>query len=177
VVTVADADAMVRFPQLGQTARTQIEAADIILLNKIDLVSAEALTALQDQLAHLNEAAAILPTQRCRIDPDLLFGLARTHELNPPTHVHQPGVESFSYVSEAILDRDRFEQCVGHLSPAVVRAKGFVRCAEGTYLFNYIAGRWDLEPFPEKPTSLVFIGPQVTAHKANILNALKQCER
>src|SRR5262245_993693 len=39
VVTVADADAMVRYPRLGHTGRVQIEAADIILLNKVDLVT------------------------------------------------------------------------------------------------------------------------------------------
>ncbi len=39
VVTVIDADAMVKYPSLGHTTRLQIEAADIILLNKVDLVS------------------------------------------------------------------------------------------------------------------------------------------
>jgi G3E family GTPase len=177
VITVADAEALVRFPQLGHTGRTQIEAADIILLNKIDLVSAEDLAQLQDRLARLNDAAVILPVQRCRVDPEVLFGLGHTQQIIPPPHRHQPEVEAFSYVSEAALDRDRFEQFVEHLSPAVVRAKGFVRFPEGTYLFNYVTGRWDLEPFPEKSTALVFIGKQVTAHQADIRNALQLCER
>ena len=40
VVSVIDADMLVRFPELGHTTRLQIEGADILLLNKIDLVDA-----------------------------------------------------------------------------------------------------------------------------------------
>jgi G3E family GTPase len=177
VVTVADADAMVRYPRLGQTGRAQIEAADIILLNKVDLVSAAELAEVSTRLVHLNEHAPILPTRRCQVDPDVLFGLSQADHISPPQHRHQPDVESFSYVSEATLDRSCFAAFVEQLSPAVVRAKGFVRFPEGTYLFNFVAGRWDLEAFAEKPTILVFIGGRVTRHQADLLNALKHCER
>ena len=177
VVTVADADALVRFPRLGQTGRAQIEAADIILLNKVDMLAAEQVAEVTAQLRQLNAAAPILPTQRCQVDPDLLFGSAHEHEVGPPRHRHQLGIESFSYVSTAILQRDCFEAFVADLPPAIMRAKGFVRLAEGTYLFNYVAGRWDLEAFAEKPTALVFIGEQVTRHEADVIAALKRCEQ
>jgi G3E family GTPase len=177
VVTVADADAMVRYPRLGQTGRVQIEAADIILLNKVDLVAAEQLAEVTARLRQLNEDALILPTQRCQVDPDVLFGLSRTHEVSPPPHRHQLGIESFSYVSTATLEPRCFEVFVEGLSPAVVRAKGFVRFPEGSYLFNYVAGRWDLEAFSEKPTMLVFIGEHVTRHEADLSGALKRCEQ
>jgi G3E family GTPase len=176
VVTVADADAMVRFPHLGQTGRAQIEAADIILLNKVDLVSAEELGEVKARLVQLNAQAPILPTQRCQVDPDVLFGLSHTLDINPPRHRHQPDVESFTYVSEATLERPCFEAFVEQLSPAVVRAKGFVRFPEGTCLFNFVAGRWDLEACSERPTTLVFIGAHVTRHQADLLDALKHCE-
>jgi G3E family GTPase len=177
VVTVADADAMVRYPRLGHTGRVQIEAADIILLNKADLVSAEPLAEVTARLRQLNEEAPILPTRRCQVDPDVLFGLFRTQEVSPPQHRHQLGIESFNYVSTATLTRQCFEAFVEELSSTVVRAKGFVRFPEGTYLFNYIAGRWDLEAFSEKQTTLVFIGEHVTRHEADLVNALKRCEQ
>src|ERR671923_1797885 len=77
VVTVADADAMVRYPHLGQTGRVQIEAADIIVLNKVDLVTAEQLAEVTTRLMQLNESAPILPTQRCQVDPDVVFGTSQ----------------------------------------------------------------------------------------------------
>jgi G3E family GTPase len=177
VVTVADADAMVRYPQLGRTGRSQIEAADIIVLNKVDLVPAEQVAEITARLKQLNEKAPILPTQRCQVDPDVLFGISHAREVGPPRHRHQLGMESFSYTSAATLERGCFEAFVEGLSPAVVRAKGFVRFPEGSYLFNYVAGRWDLEAFSAKPTTLVFIGTHVTRHQADLIDALNRCEQ
>jgi G3E family GTPase len=177
VVTIVDADAIVRYPSLGQTGRAQIDAADIILLNKADLVSAEQATEVTARLRQLNENAPILPTQRCQVDPDVLFGISQAHEVSPLPHRHQLSVESFSYVSAATLDRHCFEVFIERLSPAVIRAKGFVRFPEGTYLFNYVAGRWDLETFAAKPTTLVFIGEHITRRQADLIEALRRCEQ
>jgi G3E family GTPase len=176
VVTVADADAMVRYPRLGQTGRVQIEAADIIVLNKVDLVSAEQLVEVTARLRQLNENVPILPTQRCQVDPEVLFGTSHPRQVVPPLHRHQLGMQSFSYASAATLERRCFEAFVEGLGPAVVRAKGFVRFPDGTYLFNYVAGRWDFEAFAEKPTTLVFIGEHVTRHETDLIDALKRCE-
>jgi G3E family GTPase len=176
VVAVADADAMIKFSQLGHTTRMQIEAADIILLNKVDLVSSEEAGKVQARLHQLNGAAPVLPTRRCQVDPDLLFGIAREREIRRPEHIHQPEFDSFSYTTSALLTRRRFEEFADHLSTGVYRAKGFVRFPEGTHLFNFVAGRWELEPFQEEKTALVFIGQDVKSQETEILGQLRNCE-
>ena len=75
VVTVADADTLIRFPQWGHTLRMQIEAADTILLNKVDLVTPGQLRQAQEKLHRLNEAAPILPTKPFQVDADLFLEL------------------------------------------------------------------------------------------------------
>jgi G3E family GTPase len=177
VVTVADADGLAQFPQLGHTTRLQIEAADLILLNKADLVSAKELEAARATLSHLQPAALILTTRRCQVDPDLLFGLSRRHRVMPQHHVHQPEFESVSYTTAARLDRGCFEALVADLQPTVYRAKELVRFVSGTFLFNFVAGRWDVEPFPTDETLLVFIGKQLTQHRSALLQQLKTCEQ
>lgn len=177
VVTVIDADGMVKYPQVGHTSRMQIEAADIILLNKVDLVSENELKAIQEKLRSFNEVAEILHTQRCQVDPDLLFGIGRERVQAPPDHVHQPEFESFGYKIPATIDRQCFEEFADGLGANVYRAKGFVRFPEGTYLFNFVAGRWDLEPFEQEASELVFIGKQLSEQKEEILGRLKVCEQ
>lgn len=176
VITIADADGMIRYPRLGHTTRMQIEAADMILLNKVDLVSPEALALVQEKLHQINEAAPVFLTRRCQVDPDLLLGIARHREMKPPRHVHQPEFESFSHRTGSTFNRKCFEDFADHLSGKVYRAKGFVRFSEGTYLFNFVSGRWELEPFPEEETALVFIGQGVQSEKEKILVQLHRCE-
>src|SRR5437762_7557152 len=50
VVSVIDADMLVRFPELGHTTRLQIEDADILLLNKIDLIEPRMLSGLKAKI-------------------------------------------------------------------------------------------------------------------------------
>jgi G3E family GTPase len=175
VVSVIDADMLVRFPELGHTTRLQIEGADILILNKIDLIEPAQIEPLETKLRQINPTAAIVRTERCRIDPELLFGIGREKKVAPPAHKHQLEFESFTFCSDKIFSRDRFESFANGLPARLVRAKGFVHFAEGTQLFNFVAGRWELEPFETNRTELVFIGKNIVPEKETILRALNEC--
>jgi G3E family GTPase len=184
VVSVIDADMLVRFPELGHTTRLQIEGADILLLNKIDLVDAKQIEPLETKLRKINPSAAIIRTKRCRIDPELLFGIGRerkatTLEPGSPipatTHKHQPEFESFIFTSDNVFSRDCFERFADTLPANVIRAKGFVRFPDSMQLFNFVAGRWELEPFEADRIELVFIGKNIAAEKSTIVHALDEC--
>jgi G3E family GTPase len=176
VISVIDADMLVRFPELGHTTRLQIEGADIMLLNKIDLVDAKQIETLETKLREINRTATIVRTERCRIDPELLFGIGRERNIAPPRHEHQPEFESFAFSSDETFSRDCFERFADALPANVIRAKGFVRLPDGAQLFNYVAGRWELEPFEADRTELVFIGRKITTERPRILRALQECE-
>ena len=175
VVSVIDADMLVRFPEIGHTTRLQIEGADILLLNKIDLVEPAQIEPLESKLHQINSTAEIIRTERCRIDPELLFGIGRQTKIERPEHLHQPEFESFAFHSDKIFSRDCFEAFAAGLPANVIRAKGFICFTDGTQLFNFVAGRWELEPFETDSTELVFIGKKVAAEKQAILRALGEC--
>ena len=176
VISVIDADMLVRFPELGHTTRLQIEGADILLLNKIDLIEQpRKLSGLEAKLREINPTAAIIRTERCQIDPELLFGIGRQKKVARPEHKHQPEFASFTFNSEKTFSRDCFERFAENLPASVHRAKGFVLFPDGAQLFNFVAGRWDLEPFETNRTDLVFIGKEIAAQKPAILRALDAC--
>jgi G3E family GTPase len=176
VVSVTDADMLVRFPELGHTTCLQIEGADILLLNKVDLVEADPIRRLETKLREINGTAAIIRTVRCRIDSELLFGIGREKKIAPPHHGHQPAFESFTFSSDKTFSRDCFEHFADTLSGNVIRAKGFVRFPDSVHLFNFVAGRWELEPFEANRTELVFVGKKITTEKSGIVCALQECE-
>ena len=175
VVSVIDADMLVRFPELGHTTRLQIEGADILLLNKIDLIKPEQIEPLEAKLRQINPTAAIVRTERCRVDPELLFGIGRERKVAPPDHKHQPEFESFTFTSDKNFSRACFERLADSLPANLHRAKGFVRFSDGPQLFNFVVGRWDLEPFEAVETQLVFIGKAIAAQRSVILSALEEC--
>jgi G3E family GTPase len=175
VVSVIDADMLVRFPELGHTTRLQIECADVLLLNKIDLVEPAQTEQLESKLREINRTAAVIRTDRSRIDPKLLFGTDHEKKITRPDHRHQPEFESFAFTSEKIFSRDCFERFTDSLPTNVIRAKGFVRFGDGARLFNFVAGRWEFEPFESNETQLVFIGKEITTKKETILGALDEC--
>ena len=176
VVSVIDADMLVRFPELGHTTRLQIEGTDILLLNKIDLIEPRQIEPLEAKLREINPTAPIVRTERCRIDPELLFGIGGEKKGASPRHKHQPEFDSFTFTSKKKFSRDCFQAFADHLPSSVYRAKGFVRFEASAQLFNFVAGRWDLEPFQSAETQLVFIGKEIAPEKSSIIAALKDCE-
>lgn len=174
VICLVDAFTSVHYPEIGRVARTQLENADIVLLNKKDLVSDTELSQVKEKVKKYTKAL-ILPTDHCQIHIESLFGL-KTEKPRPslPESPH-PHLASFTFETDKVMKRPAFEQVVKALPPTIYRAKGFVRFEEGSLLFNFVAGRWDFEEFKAELTQLVFIGPGVDQLKEEILERLRSC--
>lgn len=178
VVVIADADLMVRFPDLGYVTTSQFEAADLLLLNKVDLVTPRQLDAVEAQLGRVNPDASVVRTLRCAVDVGLLFGVVdrRQRPSRPPAgHNDLSEVDSFDYVSDRPMDREKFERLAENMPKSVYRSKGFLRCVEAAFLFNFAGGRWALEPFEADRTELVFIGRGAAEARAAVLSELDAC--
>ena len=171
IVTVVDADAMARFPSLGHTGREQIELADMMILNKTDLVAPGELAEVKDAIKRLNPRAVIIESVRCDIDANILFGIGR--KAPAPEHKpHKTDFGHFSYSCDGISDHEGFVRFLGALPKGIYRSKGFIRTGKGRFLMDYVAGRYSLEDFKSERTELVFIGKDALAHKERIIEAL-----
>lgn len=180
VITVVDADSMKKFPSLGYTGRTQIEMADIILLNKIDLVNDEELVKIEDLTRRINPKAEIIHASYCSVDLELILDLKagrktiekREHD----HHIEESGLSHFTYKSEKKLSKEKIEKLLYDLPSDIIRAKGFIVSEEGTFLMNFVFNRFDFEEFDANKNELVFIGKNMQQHKKKILEELKACE-
>jgi G3E family GTPase len=88
VVTVADAKWLNERLKDAPEAKNQIAFADVILLNKTDLVAADELTDVEARIRGINPYARLHKTERCRIAlPEVLgrnaFDLDRILEIEP----------------------------------------------------------------------------------------------
>jgi G3E family GTPase len=176
VINVVDAYASIEHPEIGYAARSQLRQADIILINKLDLVDREAAGIVTSQVRRHNSRAQLLECVRCEVDPDTLFGLGiERQDLQRTPHTGEH-FQSFVFTSGRPFARAKFERLAASLPPGIYRAKGFVLLDDGTHLFNYVAGRMDMEAFNAEKTELVFIGPGAEAAREAVLAALYDCE-
>lgn len=174
IVTVVDVDAMSRFPKLGHTGREQIETADIIMINKIDLATTEQVTTVHDIVHGINERAIIVKAIHAKVPPPFLFGLNKTHEFTRHSK-HTLEMEVFLFESTKTFNKAKFLEFTSYLSKNVYRSKGLIRCPDGVYLFNYVAGRFDFEPFNADKTELVFIGKDILKLEKEMKEKLEKC--
>jgi G3E family GTPase len=178
IITVVDAEAMVKFENLGHTGTEQIELADILVVNKRDMVSAEQLVDVKEKLTTMNDRAMQVETAHCNVDLDLLFGIEKDEGglITSSVHGHRPEFEYFDYVdSSRKFDRAKLEAFFAELPSEIYRSKGFIATEKGNFLVNFVAGKFDFEEFESSRTELVFIGNKIKQHEANVKKKLNEC--
>ena len=172
IITITDADAIIKYPTIGHTGRMQIEMADIILLNKIDLINKKQIYEVENKIKKINDNALIFKTKNCEIDINYLFGINTKKIVKEHKH-HEIKIDHFVYSSNKTFDKEKFEEFISKLPKEIYRAKGFVKFKDSGYLFNYVAGRDNFERFKYNKNELIFIGENVNKIKNNILNSLR----
>lgn len=72
IITVLDADLWEGREIFGRLFYHQLDSADLILLNKVDLLEKQKISACLKEIHELIPAARVVPTIRCNIDPAVL---------------------------------------------------------------------------------------------------------
>ena len=181
IITVADAvhlDA-----QLGEhhEAEEQIAFADVVLLNKTDLVDSAGLGAVETRIRKINPYSKIIRTTRCEAELNVVLGLDafnldRIMEFEPDflesdhAHDHDDDITSISFVSETPLDIEKFQKWFGKLLQTrgqdILRSKGILNFSntDDRYVFQGVHMLMDastMGAWPEgqpRNSRVVFIG-------------------
>jgi len=179
VVTVVDAKHIWQHWE-AEEAQEQIAFADVVLLNKTDLVTPEELDELERRIRGMNALAKIYRTRNAELEMDALLGIGafdlnRALEIDPEflnetAHQHDETVGSVAIVESGELDGNKLNEWLGQLlqnqGPDIFRMKGILTIAgedqrfvfQGVHmLFDGRADRpW--KPGETRKNELVFIG-------------------
>ena len=181
IVTVVDAKHVLARLDDSHEAADQIAFADVIVLNKTDLVSPEELVAVEQRIRAINRFAVIHHTERAALPIEQVlnrgaFDLNRVLAMNPDfldgddEHEHNEDVASVSFELDKPIDPERFNAWIGVLlqekGPDLLRTKGILSYAGDDRRFAFQAvhmiadgdfvGPW--APGAPRSSKLVFIG-------------------
>ncbi len=194
VVTVVDSKHILLQIDHSTEAREQIAFADVVLLNKTDLVTLEELNPLEDKVKALNGMARVFRTRNSDLDVGALFdlrGLDWTQRLNGSANIHSGNhnhlqdISTVSIVEPGDLDGLKvsqwFRSLITEFGPSILRMKGILnlRSDPDQFVFHGVhmmfegkPGRpWDKEE--ERINRLVFIGRDLDGRK--IEQGFKDC--
>jgi len=173
VITIVDAESLKSYEQIGYVGRIQIESADVIILNKLDLIDKSIVEELKEKIRAINKDAPIIEAIRCKVDIETLLGYEhKQKEIEKEEHEHP--FQYFSYVSEKTFSIDWFRNFLESLPKNVIRAKGFIKTDKGGFYFNYVNGRYEFENFDVKENKILFIGIDIENIKEELFSKLNE---
>ncbi|MGJ4891629.1 CobW family GTP-binding protein [Bradyrhizobium sp. HKCCYLR20261] len=181
IVTVIDARHLLGEIDRAHEAQEQIAFADVILLNKTDLVSETELASIEARIRAINPYAVIHRTERCALDLDEVldrnaFDLDRILAFEPDflneehEHEHDAHVKSLSLTTENPLVPEAFlpwlQQTVQHFGMDILRLKGILHfrddpdrfVVQGVHMLLEGDHQRPWKPGETKLSRLVFIG-------------------
>lgn len=148
ILTVVDAEQLTSLDkQNKQLAQDQIRAADIVILNKIDLTDTQTRQQAIGWIQKLVPQARIIETTQAHVPLSLVLGVGgydltrlthnkldvHTHEAGEHTHHHHDHSLVFTtwhWQSNEALAMTRLRQVIEELPTSIYRAKGFVYLQE-----------------------------------------------
>ncbi|GIN75998.1 cobalamin biosynthesis protein CobW [Bacillus sp. J41TS8] len=196
IVTVVDSKHITRHLDDQDEAQEQIAFADVIILNKTDLVSNDDLESLEQRLVNMNPAAKRLYARDCNINlKDILgintFDVNRKLEIDPHFledhhhHHHDDKVSSIAFREEKPLDLAKVDHWMSYLvrekGEDLLRYKGILSIKGEEYrivfqgLHMLFSGRPDRKwnENETKQSELVFIGKDLD--KEELERQFKNC--
>jgi cobalamin biosynthesis protein CobW len=160
-IVVANAEQLFERRDLEGTFEDQVSSADLLLLNKIDLIPRESIGELEAILHRMAPETPVVCSIHGQIDPSVLFppdlrGLRaqrRVTGAQPMPHHHASFVAYELPVEDGIDPNTLVEQL---RNLGMLRGKGFVRTSHGLRLVQGVGRRIELSAPPfSPPTALV----------------------
>jgi G3E family GTPase len=189
VVVLADAEtvrARAADRYMGDTITRQLNEADLVILNKSDLVSTGALREVQQWMGHAAPRAALVEAARGEVPPALVFGRGHAPSatgtlakgaIRPPEEA-ATRYESASFSPEAPVDVESLARALALPACGLLRAKGVLRNLDDALKTLHLVGRrYEVTPYGgpgATSTGIACIGLRGQLNTAAIEEALAQ---
>ena len=163
VVVLSDAETVqenANDKYMGDTVLAQITQADILLLNKCDLVDPQNIAETANWLARQNSNARLVKTKHSAAAPEVVLESFLGRQKITEPHHHLDQMTSMNLIPTTSLDAMNLAKTLAAGDFGLVRAKGFVTDISGDKMLIQIVGRrWAIKAAdPKLKDGLVCLG-------------------
>ena len=163
VVVLSDAETVqenANDKYMGDTVLAQITQADILLLNKCDLVDPQNIAETANWLARQNPNARLVKTKHSVAAPEVVLESFLGRQKITEPHHHLDQMTSMNLIPTTSLDAMNLAKTLAEGEFGLVRAKGFVTDISGDKMLIQIVGRrWAIKAAdPKLKDGLVCLG-------------------
>ena len=161
---------------VGDTVQRQLADADLVVLNKCDLVSESELAAVRSWLDQHCPASGLVDAEHGAVPREVVLqGLVRELRsglANPTVASH--AFETRAFEMQSPVDAETLGHALADPALGIVRSKGFVKDEQGGLIeIQTVGRRWDCRPAEESKTpGLVVIGPGARIDVAAVEQAI-----
>lgn len=163
IVILADAETVqkaARDKYMGDTVTRQIADADIILLNKVDLVTEAQLDGTRAWLQIQNRAVRVVDTVKSAAPPETVLDSFIGRAKGGGAHLEAAHLDMLTLHPSGAVDADALAAALADEGAGLVRAKGFVTRPDGARALIQVVGRrWEVTQASEdKADGVVCLG-------------------
>lgn len=168
-------------PEVTATLERQIDAADLIVLTKTDLLDQDTVQAVCARLHLRWPQTPRVQAIDGRLPPSLVLGLDSTRDLRsgpPAAWIHSQAFESWVLQSDTPLDEVRLRAFLADLTPRLLRAKGLVHLtgkAGQRHVYQQVGRRASLAPEVSAGLSSQALSPESPGQSSLVLIGLRGC--
>ena len=182
IVVVVDAEtvqAAAKDDYIGDTITRQLSDAEIVLVNKLDLVEPEQAKDLAAWLSEMAPDAAQVPARFGDVAPETILGVVADPSTGHTAPHSDAQFESMILRPDGDVDASVLAQDLATGGYGVIRAKGYVAGAEGqTWLIQTVGRRWQVEQAQEHcVTGIVCLGLRGLLLRDQVGKLAKDCCR
>lgn len=129
--------------------RSQIEAADLVIINKIDLVAKSQTDQTEIAVSEINSNAEIIKTNYCKMETDIFRQVSSSSNKSGEYALCRDPHYSILLLRNKSVTIDQLKAAILPISDDIYRLKGFIVTNKDIYYIDYSVSGWEVTLAPQ----------------------------
>lgn len=139
IVCIIDCKNFHKVLSTAVSVENQVKAADLFVLNKVDLVDNSQLNFIENKIIEINPIAKIIKTSFCNVDVSDIYSINHTEKIGGSSKKDLLN-SKIVYEFDKIVSDDELMEFLNKINPKAYRIKGYVKTTANCFSIECVMG-------------------------------------